>query len=593
MAIKKTAERPIMTASVYNQVSDYRKGMIQNELERGMWRDGSGGAMSKATSASFLATSSETIKTAQAIGGSGGTGSGDWRGSSSTLRQMPDIYSPLWLNSNLNLPKDITTMNAWNRAFYALQPFVQNAINLHSTLPISKLNIKCADPRVQQHFEEMNEEIGLQNVCIDVAQEYWLQGEAFPFATLDQTNAKWSRIFLQNPDYLMVKKTPISSEPIIVMRPDTELQRLVRSNRPVDVFQRKQLDPEIVDHIRKGENIPLNNFNISHLSRKISPYSTRGTGLVVSCFRQLMLLDQLRECKYVQAQEMINPVTLVKIGGPDYKPTPEDIDIWRQAWAQSISDKNFKIFTHEAVTVEKIGSGAAVMDTLATETQLLKEIFMGLMVPEVIMTGGGDISYANGGISLDVLKQRYMHFRNMMTAWLKTKIFAPISKMMDFYELVNGEKRLIVPDVEWNALSLFESSDYINMLSQLSTGEDKRVSKETLYKSLGLDIEDERRKMRDEDIQAAIRKKEIANLDKMSLNDLRSIGDDQDIADIIDTVDPNDSPYASGLPGQVDSGGGSPPGGGGMSLPDLGGLGAPPSGPSPPSGGSSPPPLPA
>ena len=158
------------------------------------------------------------------------------------------------------------------------------------------------------------------------------------------------------------------------------------------------------------------------MARKISPYEVRGTGLPVSCFRQLMLFDQLREAKFAQAQNMINPLTLVKIGSADYKPEPADLEIWKNAFAEAQYDQDFKIFTHEAVTVERVGYNSAIIDISGDITQLLKEIFMGLMVPQVLMDGGGDITYANGGVSLDILRQRYMAFRTMMSNWLKDKM---------------------------------------------------------------------------------------------------------------------------------------------------------------------------
>jgi hypothetical protein len=398
-----------------------------------------------------------------------------------------------------------------------------------------------------------------------------------------------------------------------MLKPDAELRRLVFSNKPSDIQQRKQINPTIIEHIKRGENIPLDNFYISHLARKLSAYETRGTGLPVSCFRQLMLFDQIRECKFTQAQDLINPITLIKVGSADFKATPEDLEIWRNAWAQSLADKNFKIFTHEAVTVERIGANSAIIDTSGDITQLLKEIFMGLMIPEVVMTGGGDITYANGGISLDVLRQRYMQFRNMMASWLKNKIFAPISRLNDFYEYKDGEKKLIVPEVEWNRLTMFDTMDYINILLQLSTGEDKRVSRETLYDSLGLEGEEEIRKIRKEDINEAIRKKEKENLAKMSLNELRALSEDDDIPEIAEAAVAADSPYESGgAPGGDPAAGGGmgmPGGGGGGgagplgAIPDLGALGAPaggaPPGPPPegaapaPAGGAPPSPPPA
>jgi hypothetical protein len=99
-----------------------------------------------------------------------------------------------------------------------------------------------------------------------------------------------------------------------------------------------------------------------------------------------------------------------------------------------------------------------------------------------------------------------------MSSWLKRKIFAPISKLNDFYDYKDGEKTLIVPDIDWNHMSLFDASDYINILVQLSTGENKQVPQQTLYRSLGLEYEEERRKLRKEDIYDAIRTKELQSL---------------------------------------------------------------------------------
>ena len=62
---------------------------------------------------------------------------------SHTERMSPEIYSPLFQLSNLNLPRDRITMNAWNRIYYDTHPLVRNAINLHASFPISKINISC------------------------------------------------------------------------------------------------------------------------------------------------------------------------------------------------------------------------------------------------------------------------------------------------------------------------------------------------------------------------------------------------------------------------------------------------------------------
>jgi mRNA-degrading endonuclease HigB of HigAB toxin-antitoxin module len=496
-----------------------------------------------------------------------------------SVKQTPEVYSPLWLNSNLNLPRDRATINAWCRSFFALNPFVHNAICLHSTYPISKLSIKCPNKDIEKFFNDMIEEIDLMNICVQIAQEYWLLGEAFVYAELDESRGRWSRLMIQNPDYMIVKRTVVANEPIIMLRPDENLKKIIFSNRPTDIEQRKQLNNHIIDSVKRGENIPLDNFHVSHLARRISPYEIRGTGLPVCIFRQLMLFDKLRESKYAQADNMINPLTIVKIGSADYKPTFADLEAWRAVFEEAQYDKDFKIFTHEGVDVTRVGYNTGIFDISGDITQLIKEIYVGLQVPPVMMDGGADTTYANGGVALDVLRQRYMQFRNMMGQWLKRKIFAPVSKIQGFYDYSGGEKQLIVPEIDWNHMSLFDAGDYIQALITLTMGDGpaKRASLHTLYRSMGLEYEDEQRKIRREAIQDSINKKEKAALEAMDLNALRALDDEDEITEVEGS---NAEQAEAPLPGETP--GGAPP-----AMPGGLDLGPPPS-----PGGSAPPAAP-
>lgn len=607
---------PQVSAIMSHGVSKERRVILSDEVEQGYFKDGSGPTLSQTmamngnSSAGNVVSSSRApahimdgfSKSAQVVSSVGGM----FRGiHGDSVKQTPEVYSPLWLNSNLNLPRDRATINAWCRSFFALNPFVHNAVSLHSTYPISRLSIKCPNKDIEKFFDDMIEEIDLMNICVQIAQEYWLLGEAFVYAELDEGKGKWSRLHIQNPDFMIVKRTVVASEPIIMLRPDENLKKIIFSNRPTDIEQRKQLNQHIIDSVRRGENIPLDNFHVSHLARRISPYEIRGTGLPVCIFRQLMLFDKLRESKYAQADNMINPLTLVKIGSADYKPTFADLEAWRSVFEEAQYDKDFKIFTHEGVAVERVGYGQGIYDISGDITQLIKEIFIGLFVPPVMMDGGSDTTYANGGVALDVLRQRYMQFRNMMSSWLKNKIFAPISKIQGFYDYSGGEKKLIVPEIDWNHMSLFDATDYMNMLVTLTQGQadQKRASLHTLYRSMGLQYEDEIKKIRKENIQNAIQKKEIAALEAMDLNSLRALDDEDEIPEPQkapggeEAPVPGETPGGGGAGGLPDLGlpGGPPPGGGGPPPPPPGGGGPPGGAPPPPppgGGGGGAPPAP-
>lgn len=384
--LKRAELPPTLSKKAVTSVSEHRRASLNEEFEEGKFRDGSE-VFNKKNGKSDLGNATYSIKKqGQLFGSADSTGASlnrSWQGGQgNSLKQTSDLYSPLWLTSNMNLPRDRITINAWCRAFFALNPIVHNSINLHSTYPIGKISIKSPDPKVNEFFEAMCDEIDLMNVLVQIAQEYWLLGEAFVYAELDNKNLKWSRLLIQNPDYMVVNRSVVSSEPLITMRPDENLKRIVISNKPADIEQRKKLNPHITECVKRGENIPLDNFYVSHIARKISPYETRGTGLPVTIFRQLMGLDLIRESKFVQFQSLINPIQLIKVGGSnDYRPTMQDLEAYRAIFEQAQYDKDMKIFTHDGVTVDILNRGSGIYDTSNDVTQLIKEIYIGLMVP--------------------------------------------------------------------------------------------------------------------------------------------------------------------------------------------------------------------
>lgn len=486
-----------------------------------------------------------------------------------TVRQAPEIYSPLFQIANLQLPRDRITMNAWNRNFYDTHPIVHNLINLHSTYPINKINIKCKDRKIEQFFNDMIENMDLVQILQDVAQEYWKLGECFPYAELDEQKGTWKTIVIQNPDYVHVKTSVLSGQSVISMRPDAALQRLVQSNNPADIQLRRQISDEVLYHIRKGNNIPLDNFHVSHLKMTSSSYDTHGTSIIVGIYKDLMLYDKIREAKFAQADNLVNPITLVKVGGSaegEYHPTEDDLEKWRQTMEAAQYDKDFKIISHAGVDITRIGATGAIIDISGDMNFIVDNIFYGLMVPKAIITQEGS-AFNSASIGLEVLKQRYESFRDMMAQWLTKKIFAPISEIQEFYEYDGGEKKLIVPEIEWNKMILYDMDNYINTLKDMAAN--GKVSQTTLYKSLGLNIDQERRLVKEETIKQMIFAKEADILQGMSLGALRALKPDEDI------IEPTEAP----LPGTVGMGGEESgiPGVGGLGTPGLGGPGGLPS----------------
>tara|TARA_Y100000034_G_scaffold136256_1_gene211829 strand:+ start:114 stop:1499 length:1386 start_codon:yes stop_codon:yes gene_type:complete len=457
-------------------------------------------------------------------------------------------------------------MNAWNRVFYDTHPMVRNAINLHASYPISKINITCKNKKVQEFFMQMAEKIDLYSIVYGVALEFWKMGEAFPYGELDENSGTWSRITVLNPDYVHVKKSVIGNHTMISLRPDANLQRIVNSSSPSDLSMRKHIPKHIIQYVKKGQNIPLDSFNISHLKLLSSPYDVRGTSVCVSIYKDLMLYDKFRECKFAQADGMVNPLTLVTLGGEgDYRATQADIEAFKNVLEEAQYDKDFKIVTHNGVKIERAGFSGGLVDIGSDIEHIVTNLYAGLMVPKALMDQES-ATYASSSVGLDVLRQRYDIFRNMIKKWLERKVFAPICELQDFFEYKDGEKRLLIPSIDFNHMNLYDMSDYVTNISQFVGN--KQVSLQTLHRSLGLSYEEERRRIREEMIDEQVFAKEQQVLGNMRLSELLTIDPNKTIQEPPEGAAPGGG---EGLPG-VPPGGGPPPGG------------PPPGGP-PPGGG--------
>lgn len=61
--------------------------------------------------------------------------------------------------------------------------------------------------------------------------------------------------------------------------------------------------------------------------------------------------------EYLDLKDDEDCLILVKVGSENYKPTPADLEAWRQVFEEARNDKDFKIFTHSEVHVEQIKLG--------------------------------------------------------------------------------------------------------------------------------------------------------------------------------------------------------------------------------------------
>ena len=132
-------------------------------------------------------------------------------------------------------------------------------------------------------------------------------------------------------------------------------------------------------------------------------------------------------------------------------------------------------------------------------------------------------------------------------------------ELQDFFEYIDGEKRLQVPSIDFNHMNLYDLNDYVQTLGTYVGN--KQISVQTLCRSLGLSYEEEQKRLREEAIQEAITNKEKSILANMRLSELLSLDPEKAIPEPPEEVAPAESASneSTALPGMPPPAGGETP----------------------------------
>lgn len=447
----------------------------------------------------------------------GGLGAGNTVDASSG-----NYYSPELSTDFLELPQSM--YEKWNyfRFFYRNNPFVGQAIDLHTELPLSKIRINVPKAKSRdmalastRFIERWARDIKLLHRLISIVHEYHLIGEVFVFAedanpempeeylyetertlvdgedgepvlTEQRVERKepspeaaawvkknyrgWTAIRCLPPEQIKMESFNFTDEKILELVPDSKTKNIIQQADTGDPQAQRivrSMPIDVVAAVKEGRGIPLGTDPdagsfVYYMANKKSDYEGRGHSALERCLQSLVHFDKIRQANASIASRHMTPIRIVWAEDMD----AADTDLLREQVDMALQDPDFSIITNFQVNWEEMGSDQRLLDMTSILEMTSRELNAGLGVTEGLLTG--ESSYSGDKISLEVINTRYMLLRELLQDFVEDYLFKPMCRRMGFIEEdEDGNEVVVYPKLSFTRLALRDNQDTFDALYNL------------------------------------------------------------------------------------------------------------------------------
>jgi hypothetical protein len=425
------------------------------------------------------------------------------------------FYSPQLSTDFLEKPQNLRERRAFYRFFYNTNEIVGRAIDIHSTLPLSKLRLvppKGKNPHqnkyVMQFFEKMCDEMKLFKSLLEVTHDFNLFGNCFsyleeddPFGDLtpEEISKKkeeisqrseflktkydirdknplftgWKKLIILPPDQVRIRKLPLTDEIAVEYVPDPQTKEFItqggyasQGDSP-DNRKKYEIPADLQDKVRQSGVIPLDTDPYSgsfvhHLARKKSQYEPMGISMIERCINTLTLLDKLRQAQTSIASRHMTPMRVVWAEDLNQ----DDVDNLREQVDMALVDPDFSIIANYEVHWEEMGSNGRLLDIESENEAGLTRLLAGLGMTRELLTGEG--SYTGSRIGLEIMNTEYLLFREIIQDFVENYLFKPVAKKKGFIEYDDyGNEILLYPKLSFTRLAIRDNDRFFDAAFQL------------------------------------------------------------------------------------------------------------------------------
>ena len=433
--------------------------------------------------------------------------------------QGGNFYSPELSTDFLELPQSLDEQRNYFRFWYQSDPFVGQAIDLHTELPLSKIRLgmpKAEDRELAEKSlafcEAWCKKIGLLHRLIEIVHDYFLLGEVFIFMEdaskempqdireeaireltdegeavenwkeredsderavkwLKKNYRGWTALRILPPEQIHMESFAFTDEKIMELIPDSKTKNLISQADSDDPQAKRVVDSmprDVVEAVRGGKNIPLNSDPeagsfVYYMSRKKSQYQPRGHSILERCIRTLVYRDKLRQAQTSIASRHMTPMRIVYAEDMDQN----DTEALRDQVDLALQDPDYSIVTNFQVNWEEMGADGRLLSLDGEYDLTNRQLYAGLGVTESLLSG--ESSYAGDRINLEVINTRYMLLREILQDFIEQYVFKPMCARMGFVEHdpLTDSEAVVYPKLSFTRLGVRDNADTFDALFNL------------------------------------------------------------------------------------------------------------------------------
>jgi hypothetical protein len=456
--------------------------------------------------------------------GSGGSfglgGGGIFGGATNTLLGSGgNFYSPELSTDFLELAQSLDELRQYFRFFYDNDPFVHQAVDVHTEIPLSKIRFGMPKAknrelakRSKRFCEKWARRVDLFQRLIEIVHEYHKIGEVFIWAedespdepedlreevirkidgdgepTEERVERKdaderatkwvqkhykgWTKIRILPPEQVHIEAFPFTDEVLIQLVIDSKTKKIVQSyDTGADPDAKRiveSMPEEIVEAARNGSKVTLNTDPeagsfVCYLARKRSQYEARGKSMLQCVLRILVYRDKLRQAQTSIASRNMTPTRIVTSEGADQT----DVDMLREQIDMSLIDPDYTIVSNFPIEWQEMPSDNRLLD-LSNEYDLTdRQMYAGMGVTESLLSG--ESSYAGDRLNIEIVNQRYLLLREILQNFVEDFLLKPMCARMGFIEEdEDGDEIVIHPRLTFTRMGLRDNDSIFDQLFNL------------------------------------------------------------------------------------------------------------------------------